>query len=97
MFTRSSHSTPGLVLKATFVNRVLITDGLHASGMEILRKADGIETVSMPDLTPDDLQKELQNFDGIIVRSKTSRFRESSSLLIFEDCVSLKNRSLSDK
>lgn len=53
------------------MNRVLITDGLHASGMEILRKADGIETVSMPDLTPDDLQKELQNFDGIIVRSKT--------------------------
>ncbi len=54
-----------------FVNRVLITDGLHASGMAILEEADGIEIVIMPDLTPDQLKEELQNVDGIIVRSKT--------------------------
>lgn len=53
------------------MNRVLITDGLHASGMAILDEADGIETVVMPDLTPEQLKDELQNVDGIIVRSKT--------------------------
>ncbi len=53
------------------MNRVLITDGLHASGMAILEQADGIEVVIMPDLTPEQLKDELQNVDGIIVRSKT--------------------------
>lgn len=53
------------------MNRVLITDGLHASGMAILEEADGIEIVIMPDLTPHQLKEELQNVDGIIVRSKT--------------------------
>lgn len=53
------------------MNRVLITDGLHAAGLKILEQADGIETVIMPDLTPDGLRQELQNADGIIVRSKS--------------------------
>ena len=53
------------------MNRVLITDGLHKSGMAILEKADGIEPVVMSDLTPDQVREELQNVDGIIVRSKT--------------------------
>lgn len=53
------------------MNRVLITDGLHAKGMEILNNADNIEVVVNGDLTPEQLKEELQNFDGIIVRSKT--------------------------
>jgi len=53
------------------VNRVLITDGLHATGMAILENATGIEPVIMPDLTPEQLKEELQNVDGVIVRSKS--------------------------
>lgn len=53
------------------MNRVLITDGLHASGMAILEQAPEIEPVIMPDLTTEQLVEELQNADGIIVRSKT--------------------------
>ena len=53
------------------MNRVLITDGLHATGMAILEKATGIEPVIMPDLTPQQLKEELQNVDGVIVRSKS--------------------------
>lgn len=53
------------------MNRVLITDGLHAAGMAILEQADSIEPVIKPDLTTEQLIEELQNVDGIIVRSKT--------------------------
>ena len=53
------------------MNRVLITDGLHATGMAILENATGIEPVIMPDLTPEQLKEELQNVDGVIVRSKS--------------------------
>lgn len=51
--------------------RVLITDGLHAAGMQILEDADNVEAVVRPDLTVDELKDELQNVDGIIVRGKT--------------------------
>lgn len=53
------------------MNRVLITDGLHATGMAILENATEIEPVIMPDLTPEQLKEELQNVDGVIVRSKS--------------------------
>lgn len=51
--------------------RVLITDGLHAAGMQILENAEGIEAVVRPDLSPQQLKEELQGVDGIIVRGKT--------------------------
>ena len=51
--------------------RVLITDGLHAAGMQILKDAPEIEPVVMPDLTPEQLREELQNVDGVIIRSKS--------------------------
>jgi D-3-phosphoglycerate dehydrogenase len=50
---------------------VLITDGLHAAGMNVLKQADAIEPVVMPDLSPEQLREELHNVDGIIIRSKT--------------------------
>lgn len=53
------------------MDRVLITDGIHASGMRILDEANGITTVVKPNLTPPQLKKELQHADGIIVRSKS--------------------------
>ncbi|MCA9048884.1 MAG: phosphoglycerate dehydrogenase, partial [Planctomycetaceae bacterium] len=51
--------------------RVLITDGLHASGMQILEQTEGIEPVIRKDLSPEQVREELKNADGIIVRSKT--------------------------
>ena len=51
--------------------RVLITDGLHAAGMQILEQTSGIEPVVMPNLTPEQVRDEMQNADGIIIRSKT--------------------------
>ena len=51
--------------------RVLITDGLHKSGMQILENAEGIETVVKGDLSPEQVREEMQNCDGIIIRSKT--------------------------
>ena len=51
--------------------RVLITDGLHKSGMQILENAEGIETVVKGDLSPEQVREEMQNCDGIINRSKT--------------------------
>jgi D-3-phosphoglycerate dehydrogenase len=53
------------------VYRVLITDGLHAAGMQILEQTEGVEPVVMPDLSPDQLREELKNVDGIVVRGKT--------------------------
>ncbi len=53
------------------VYRVLITDGLHAAGMQILTDAEGIETVIKGDLSPEQVREEMQNCDGIIIRSKT--------------------------
>ena len=49
----------------------MITDGLHAAGMQILEDAPEVEPVVMPDLSPEQLKEELQNVDGIIVRGKT--------------------------
>ena len=51
--------------------RVLITDGLHATGLQILKDTEGVEPVVNGDLSPEQLKEELQNFDGIIVRGKT--------------------------
>ena len=51
--------------------RVLITDGLHATGLQILKDAAEVEPVVNGDLSPEQLKEELQNFDGIIVRGKT--------------------------
>lgn len=53
------------------MNRVLVTDGLHAKGMDILNNATDIEVVINGDLSPEQLKEELQNFDGVIIRSKT--------------------------
>jgi D-3-phosphoglycerate dehydrogenase / 2-oxoglutarate reductase len=53
------------------VYRVLITDGLHAAGMQILKNAPEVEPVVMVDLSPEQVKAELQNVDGIIIRGKT--------------------------
>lgn len=55
---------------------VLITDGLHETGMNILNSSDGIETVVKPNLTPEQLKQALQNVDGIVVRSKSRLGRD---------------------
>lgn len=57
--------------------RILVTDSLSAAGLDLLRNTDGFELV-IPELKPgqktltlDELRAELQNADGIIVRSAT--------------------------
>ncbi|MEM9700991.1 MAG: phosphoglycerate dehydrogenase [Planctomycetota bacterium] len=51
--------------------RVLITDNLSPAGLEKLEAAGGIEVVVKSGLTPEEVTAELQNADGIIVRSGT--------------------------
>ena len=57
--------------------RVLITDGLHAAGMQILEETHNVEPVVKPDLTHEQLVEELRSADGIIVRGKT-KLREET-------------------
>ncbi|MEW6354689.1 MAG: phosphoglycerate dehydrogenase [Planctomycetota bacterium] len=50
--------------------RVLICDTLPEDAVEILQSA-GIETICKTGLSPDDLKKEVQSVEGVIVRSAT--------------------------
>ncbi len=51
--------------------RVLITDSLSPAGIAALEAAEGIEPVVRSGLSPDEVRKELQDADGIIIRSGT--------------------------
>ena len=54
--------------------RILITDGLHDSGINILERES--EVVVKNDISPEDLLKEIVNFDAIIIRSRTKMNRQ---------------------
>jgi D-3-phosphoglycerate dehydrogenase / 2-oxoglutarate reductase len=51
--------------------KVLITDNLSQKGVEIFRKAEGIETVVDHEISAEALMKSLKDFDGLVVRSRT--------------------------
>ncbi len=51
--------------------RVLITDGLSAAGLQILKDTPGIEPVVKDGLTPEQVREALADVDGIIIRSAT--------------------------
>ncbi|HUU70868.1 MAG TPA: phosphoglycerate dehydrogenase [Planctomycetota bacterium] len=51
--------------------KVLVTEHLSDTGIEILRSADGIEVDVRTDLTPDDLKRIIGDYHALIVRSKT--------------------------
>lgn len=51
--------------------KVLISDSLSEKAVEILEKAEGIECVFDPKITPEDLLKTIGEYDGLAVRSRT--------------------------
>ncbi len=51
------------------VFKILITDGLDSNGIAILKKS--AEVVEMTGITPDDLLKEIAEYDALIVRGRT--------------------------
>jgi len=51
--------------------KVLISDSLSDKAVEILEKAEGIECVFDPKITPEDLLKTIGEYDGLAVRSRT--------------------------
>ncbi len=51
--------------------KVLVSDKMSQDGIDVLNAADGIEVVYKTNLSPEDLIKELQDTDALIIRSST--------------------------
>lgn len=51
--------------------KVLITDPLSQQGTEILRQAKDVEIVEKTDLSPEELLREIEDADALLVRSQT--------------------------
>jgi len=67
------------------MKRVLVSDTLSAEGVEIFRKAPGIEVDVMTNLTPDELKGVIKEYDGLVIRSATKVTKE-----IIEHAANLK-------
>ena len=51
--------------------KVLVSDKMSQDGIDVLNAADGIQVVYKTNLSPEDLIKELQDTDALIIRSST--------------------------
>jgi D-3-phosphoglycerate dehydrogenase / 2-oxoglutarate reductase len=51
--------------------RILVSDAIAASGLDLLRKATGLEVDYRPDLSADGLKACIVEYEGLIVRSRT--------------------------
>ena len=51
--------------------KVLITDPLSPQGTEILRRADDVQIVEKTDLSTEELLREIEDADALLVRSQT--------------------------
>ncbi len=51
--------------------KVLVSDKMSQNGIDVLNGVDGIQVVYKTNLTPEDLIKELQDADALIIRSST--------------------------
>ena len=51
--------------------KVLVSDKMSQNGIDVLDAADGIQVVYKTNLSPEDLIKELQDTDALIIRSST--------------------------
>lgn len=51
--------------------KVLVSDKMSQNGIDVLNAADGIQVVYKTNLSPEDLIKELQDTDALIIRSST--------------------------
>jgi len=58
------------------MKRVLVSDTLDKEGIEIFRRAQGIEVDVMTNLTPDELKGVIKDYDGLAIRSATKVTRE---------------------
>ncbi len=56
--------------------KVLVTDKLDKEGIEVLKKYPEIEVIERETLKGEELKKELQGYDAIIVRSETKLTRD---------------------
>ncbi|MHA1473420.1 MAG: phosphoglycerate dehydrogenase, partial [Promethearchaeota archaeon] len=50
--------------------KVLLSDKIHQEGVKILQE-NGFEVVKNFEITNDQLKKEIHNYDGIVIRSRT--------------------------
>jgi len=55
--------------------RILICDSIESDGINKLKEA-GYEVIEKPQITYDELKREIENFDAVIVRSRTKLTRE---------------------
>jgi D-3-phosphoglycerate dehydrogenase len=53
------------------MKRVLVSDPLSKTGLEILEKTKGLKYDLKPGLSPEELKKIIPDYDGIIIRSET--------------------------
>jgi len=51
--------------------RILVSDSLSEEGINIL-KSGGFEVVHKPDISPADLEKEISDYDALVIRSRTT-------------------------
>ena len=51
--------------------RILVSDAISEEGLGIL-KAGGFEVDYIPDITPEDLVKEIGKYDALVIRSRTN-------------------------
>lgn len=51
--------------------RILVSDKISSEGVEIL-KAGGFEVDVKPDITPEELEKEIAHYDALVIRSRTN-------------------------
>ena len=52
--------------------RVLVADKLSPKGIELLKREEGIRCYVEPDISPGELRATIGEYDGIIIRSKTT-------------------------
>jgi D-3-phosphoglycerate dehydrogenase len=51
--------------------RILVSDSVAATGLDLLRKASGLQIDYRPDLSADELKACIGDYEGLIVRSRT--------------------------
>ncbi len=67
------------------MKKVLVSDTLDKEGIEIFKRAPGIEVDVMTNLTPDELKGVIKDYDGLAIRSATKVTKE-----VIEHAVRLK-------
>ena len=51
--------------------KILVSDNLSETGVEIFKKAEGIQVDVKTGLTPDELKAIIKDYDGLVIRSAT--------------------------